>query len=353
MNNVISLLDKLEKGGKPAQVGEIRTYSGVQYQKMGNGEWKPVKHPEEKQLEAMDAKKEKTPRQTLEEKLTDKKLITQAEQHLQDLENGAVLKDTKTRDGQPVFTNLDAALAHGYGPEQFREVGNLFYTRAQQLSAGIERMKQSGTKIEPTFEKIVKINERLGKQFLSQANRIDDRRAKAAADDKAAQAKRAAGVKKSVTSMGHLDSAEIDTAKFSVENTESTLLDQLRSVMDGYQYGEVPRMVVLPKGDLHLVKVEDGLYSGVFKKLDATPDGVLEDNAKIRIERMTLPSLAQLCFAKEWAQKVVPLPPPPPMDPVKVEALTETLVNPVVAQPIESEMDKRLRMMELLVKLTT
>src|SRR5690606_6228697 len=46
----------LIKGGKPASVGEVRNFGGKQYQKMGDGSWKPVKPPEENQPEAAQNK---------------------------------------------------------------------------------------------------------------------------------------------------------------------------------------------------------------------------------------------------------------------------------------------------------
>src|SRR5690606_4972747 len=62
------------------------------------------------------------------------------------------------------------------------------------------------------------------------------------------------------------------------------------------------RIIPMDKGDLYLVKVDDGMYSGVFKTVQAVEEGTLEDNAKVRLERMTLPSMVQFCMAKEWIE---------------------------------------------------
>lgn len=345
MDKIISLIESLQKGGKPAQPGEIRVHGGVQYQKMGNGEWKVYTHPEEKQLEA-EQNKNKVVSLTdkLKNTIAEKKEVSASEQHLSDLKNQKVVPDKKTRSEKPMFTDVDAALAHGYSATDFREVGNFFYDRAQKMAETISKLEQTKQKVDPNFEKIKKINLQMAKQFISQGNRVDDR-----------QAKTKAAMKKSVIHMGHNDAASVDTAKFAVEQAASQAqgwwLETIHNIMEGYQYGDVPRVITMDQGDLYLVKVDDGLYSGIFKKMTPVEDGILEDNAKVRLERMTLATLVQFCLAKEWMK---------PVDKVEpaveaIENLTlalEAPVNPV--EPVSYptlEMDRKIRFMELLDKL--
>lgn len=336
MDKYEQLTNNLEKGGKPAQVGEVRNFSGKDYKKMADGVWKPVVHEEQKKLNEMEESKEKSPRQKLQEKLEDKTSVTMAEKHLNDLQNGSILENKQTRSGKPVFTSVDSAIASGYTSADFREIGNLFYDRAQTLEEGMSRMEQSGQKVESTFKKIKDINLKLGKQFIAQANHIDDR-----------QAKTKASVAKSVTSMGHNDAAEINTASFATElqasKNEGWWLEHIHNIMDGYQFGDVPRLITLSKGDLYLVKVDDGLYSGLFKTVTPVENGVLEDNAKVRLERMTLPTLIQFCLAKQWMEPYV-APAPQPIEPI--QNLTTALQAP---EP--SVIDKKIQILELLNKL--
>lgn len=346
MNKVLALIDSLEKGGKPAQIGEVRNFGGKDYRKMGNGEWAAVVHPEEKQLADIDKKKEVSPKQALQNKLEAKTTISVPQKHLNDLKNGAPVEGQKTRSEKPMFTNVDHALAAGYKPEDFREVGNFFYDRSQKLIEGLNRLKQSGQKIDGALPQIQKMNERLGKQFISQAGRIEQRQTNAR------ESVRAQKVKKSVVMMGHNDSAEIDTSKYATEHLASLdqgyWLEHIHNIMEGYQYGDIPRVITMTKGDLYLVKVDDGMYSGIFKTITPVEDGVLEDNAKVRLERMTIPSLIQFCLAKGWMETVV-IPDPVPMDPMPLIA---ALQAPIEAPKVESDLDKRIRILELLTKLT-
>ncbi len=335
-----SLIDTLEKGGKPAQIGEVRNFGGKDYQKMASGDWKLFVHPEEKQLEAEQNKnKVLSLTDKLKNKIADKKEISHSEKHLSDLENQAVVEGQETRSGKPMFTKVEAALAHGYDATDFREVGNFFYDRAQKMADNIEKLKQTKQPIDPNFEKIKKVNIQYAKSFISQAGRVDDRQAKSKA------------MKKSTVMMGHADAAEINTADFAIDNQASSKegywLEHFHGVMDGYQYGDVPRVITLSKGDLYLVKVDEGMFSGTFKMITQVENGQLEDNAKVRIERMTLPSLIQFCLAKNWIEPVVE-PEQPKIE--QIENLTSVLEAPMIQQ-VESNMDKKLRMMELLNKL--
>ena len=340
-----SLTENLEKGGKPAQIGETRTFGGKQYQKMGNGDWRLVQHKEEKQLQQIESEKVQSLTSKLKEKIAEKNEISQAEKHYNDLKNQAVIEGKETRSGKPMFTNVDAALAHAYKPEDFREVGNVFYDRATKMQENINKLKATGQKVDPFYEKIKRENMQTAKRFISQAATIERRQA---VTDYQVRSK----VKKSTISMGHNDSAEINTADYAIEaknSLESVWLDRMIAAMDGYQYGEVPRVIPLDKGDLYLVKVEDGMYSGVFKTIQEVEEGQLEDNAKVRLERMTLPTLVQFCRAKEW---ISPLDVNPKIEPQQVEELSAKLEAPMEPPKVESTIDRKLEILRLLDKLT-
>lgn len=336
-DNILSLIEKLEKGGKPAQIGEVRNFGGKDYRKMASSDWQLVIHPEEKKLEA-EQNKNKVVSLTdkLKTKIAEKKEISQSEKHLHDIKNQAVVEGKETRSGKPMFTKVEAALAHGYEAADFREVGSFFYERAQKMADNMAKLAETKQDVDPNFEKIKKVNLQYSKAFISQANRIDDRRE---------NAKKA--VRKSTVMMGHADGAEINTADFAIDSNASDKhgwwMEHIHGVMDGYQYGDIPRMITMDHGDLYLVKVEEGLYSGIFKHISQVENGVLEENAKVRIERMTIPSLIQFCLAKEWLEPIIDVSP--------IQSLTTALSEPMPVQLVESSMDKKLRMMELVAKL--
>lgn len=387
-----SLFESLEKGGKPAAVGEIRSFGGRQYQKLGDGTWKPYVHPEEKQLNELQNKnKVVSLTDKLKNKVKEKNAISQPQQHLQDLKHQTVIEGQETRSGKPMFLKVDNAMAHGYKAEDFREAANFFYDRGQAMAENIFKLKEAKQKIDPAFEEIRNINIKIGKDYLKQANRVDDLQSKSkgkvmvkSEDGQEGQGPSDAqrhsrcvysmkqrdvnggaanvicdhslektkcpkcNVKKSVVLMGYADAAEVDTSKFALEqklSEESGLLNEFQLAMEGYQYGELPRRVMLDKGDLYLVKVDDGLYSGIFKLFTNTEDGILEDNAKVRLERMSLPSLVQFCLAKEWTsphKQEVPV-----LQSPTVEPLIEKLSIPEV-KPVE---DRTIRILELISKL--
>ena len=337
--NKSSLIETLEKGGKLASVGEVRTFAGGQYQKMGDGSWKPYKHKEEKQLEAMEAReaaqKEPNPKDKLTEKLAEKKAVSVAQQHLSDLKNGAIVTEKKLRNDKPIFTTVDQAISNGYTVEEFREAGNFFYDRAEKLKTILERSEAAGSKVEPAFEQIIKENFKIGKLFFIQANRIETRQDKANPQ-----------VKKSTVMMGYADGAEISTGAFAIEYgkaQETGLLDRFQLAMQDYNYGDLPIVIDLEAGDLHLVKVEEGLYSGVFKQRTIVPEGELIDTAKVRIERMTLPSLVMFCIAKNWTMGQIAAP-------EVIPEIAQIMPEPPQDTPVDS-IDRKIKLLELLDKL--
>lgn len=341
-----SLTESLEKGGKPAQIGEVRNFGGKDYKKMGNGQWEPVVHPEEKQLQAEQSKKVVSLTSKLKEKIEQKNEVSHGEKALHDMKNQVVLEGKETRSGKPMFSNVDAALAHGYKVEDFREVANVFYDRAQAMANNIQKLSDGKQKIDPNFEKLKKENMKAFRSFLGQALRIENREKKSK-------------MAKSTVGMVHLDGAEINTADFAIESKlAGEWLDRLQMAMQGYDYGEVPRIIPMETGDLNLVKVDEGMYSGVFRSYTQTPDGLLEDNAKVRIERMTLPSLVQFCLAKEWIRPMRDVTPEIAPEPA-IQSLTAKLEEPLVVAPGQTgytesfteRLNARIRLADLLTKL--
>ena len=337
-----SLIESLEKGGKPAEIGEVRNFGGKDFKKIANGEWAPVVHPEEKQLKQEQDKKVVSLTSKLKQKIEDKNQISHGEKHLHDLKNQVILEGKETRSGKPMFTKLEAALSHGYEAQDFREVANVFYDRAQSMADNIAKLQAGKQQVDPNFEKIKKENMKIFRSFLGQALRIESRQK----------------VTKSVVALGHQDAAEINTADFSQEHKhslESEWLERFTSIMDGYTYGEEPRMIMLSQGDLYLVKVDHGIYSGVFKKMTQTFDGDLLDNAKVRLERMTLPTLVQFCIAKEWISTFENFG-ETSVNQAQIKDLTVKLSEPqpsvpppsAMPSPVESNLDKLLRLIEKL-----
>lgn len=340
----------IKKGGKPAAPGEVRNFGGQNFQKMSDGTWKKVVSKEEKQLENEQNNKVVSLTQKLKNKIADQKEILTSEKHLNDLKNQVVVENEETRSGKPVFTNIDSGLSHGYDAADFREVGNFFYDRAQKMADNIEKLKATGQEVDRNFPKIQKENLRISRAFISQANHIDDRHAKT---------KKMA---KSTTMMAHQDAAEINTADFALENKlslESKWLNIIQSAVDGYQYGDVPRAVSLDDGELFLVKVEDGMYSASYKKISPVPEGELADNAKVRMERMTLPTLVQFLIAKEWIKNEQPLPEESPSIEPMAQLSSSPIIDVVEPHPRNclcpqcgiSREDYRLKVLELLDKL--
>jgi 8-oxo-dGTP pyrophosphatase MutT (NUDIX family) len=326
-----SLTDKLFKGGKPATIGERRIYGGIEHQKMGDGTWKPVPKPQDKDGKEKDV------------------VMHPMKQHLNDMKSQAIVEGKTLRSDKPVFTNVEAAIAHGYEVQDFKEAGAFFYDRSQQMSQNIEKLEKLKQKVDPSMKKIAHENMRMARQFTNQGNHLDDRRAKTAKDIKSG-----AAVQKAVVMMGQQDGAEIDTAKFAVENKishESGWYEKIHQAMEGYSAGDVPRVIFLSTNyDLHLVKVDDGMYSGVVKKFTNAADewdadmSPMVENAKIRIERMTIPSLVQFLMAKEYIQPESHQEPEMMPEPI-VESLVSKLEVPAIPE------DRTITILTLLSKL--
>jgi hypothetical protein len=284
---------------------------------------------------------------------------------LNKLKNGAVWEGVKTSSGKPVFNDINQAIAHGYQPEDFKDAGNLHYEHAQRMADQIEKLNKLDQPIPREMKELEHHHMRAFKQNFNAADKLSNRMKRTET-----VIKESGKVKKSVTSMLPNDSLEVDTSKFAIESKlsqEHELTERLQRTMEDYSYGDEPRLVSLDKGDLYLTKVDDGVYSGYIRlsQMVNNPDAesmqLMEDNSKVRIERMTIPTLVNFLIAKEFIkQSPIALPEPSPMieripeviemKPEQVESLTLKLEQPI---KVESDLDKKIRILELINRLTT
>lgn len=292
--------------------------------------------------------------------------------HLNMLQHGAVFEGAKLKSGKPVYLNTDQALAHGYAPQDYTDASNFHYKKMEEMSNQMQKIKALGKEPPHAMKKILDFHRKQFKANHSLAETVSRRQ------KQSEEAQKKGNVKKSVVSMGYQDTAEVDTAKFATEinaPASQNLIEIIGNMMNGYNYGDVPREIMLGKGNLILTKVDDGMYSGYMRLINPVDGGgYMEDNAKVRIERMTIPSLVDFLLAKEYAmpspsiagnspgnnnmmdgtgmQMAQPAQPPmlEPMSesikPEQYQSLNENLL-------VESNIDKKIKILELLEKLTS
>jgi ADP-ribose pyrophosphatase YjhB (NUDIX family) len=89
----------------------------------------------------------------------------------------------------------------------------------------------------------------------------------------------------------------INTAEFKEENEEShPMKARIEELMKDYESGDEPKRLMLDKEHiLHLVKVDEGIFSGFVKR---TNEDGLEETA-VTLDKMPLPSIIQYLKAKE------------------------------------------------------
>jgi hypothetical protein len=235
-----------------------------------------------------------------------------AKDHLRKLTDGAVMENQKLRSGKPLFLKPEQGVAHGYTPEEHREAASAHYDKMEATSKILDKYKELGKPAPPEFKEIMQFHRQAYKGFTNAADTVE-RRTKDT--DHAIKERRKQAVAKSTVMIGHNDAASINTADYAIDreaSLENEWLGKLQSLMAGYQYGDTPRMIAMDKGNLYLVQVDGGIYTGVFKTItggeyESSPEAMV-DNAKVRIERMTLPSIVQFCLAKEWIGNIKELP---------------------------------------------
>lgn len=266
------------------------------------------------------------------------KIVTKLDEHLKKLASGAVLENAQTESGKSIFSNMEHSTAHGYTVDDHNDAMNHYFSLAQKMTDKIDQLESAGHKLPESAHKIKDFHNKKFKEHFRTGQKLADRQAKTEEakkvkkgstvtmdkeelidehknlvnvlespshkDDKREAKKQKSELKeytkKSTTQMGYHGSPDLNTGEFatSYTNTKDTgnWLEQLYGLMDGYDYGDAPRELMLDKGTLSLVKVDDGQYTGYFRYRE----NGMEDNAKIRIERINLPELVQLLMAKEY-----------------------------------------------------
>jgi 8-oxo-dGTP pyrophosphatase MutT (NUDIX family) len=227
------------------------------------------------------------------------KPVNKLQAHLTALEHGGVIPGVSTKSGKPVVTNMDQAKAHGYSVQDHVDAMNAHYELAQKTQAMLEKFKMAGHKVPAEGAKIAQFHQKKMKEHMRAREYLENRSKHTAEAIKEKKKAAVASVKKSITQMGGgLGDRDLDIGSFAQANGQghAEWMERLYSGMAGFSFGDDPREFQTPAGTLHLTKVDDGLYSGYMTRNE---EGLL-DNAKIRIERITIPELVQLMIAKEW-----------------------------------------------------
>lgn len=240
--------------------------------------------------------------------------------HLTALEHGGVIPGMKTQSGKPIVTNMDQARAQQYDVQDHIDAMNAHYELAQKTQAMLEKLKTAGHKIPPEGAKIARFHEKKMKEHMKAREYLENRKTHTAEAIKEKKANAVASVKKSVSQMGGgVGDRDLGTGDFAQTNSQADAewMERLYSGMEGFQFADEPRSFDCESGRILLSKVDDGLYSGAFTKVD--PSG-LEDHARVRIERMTIPELVQFMIAQEWIKnhkvEESQQPDPTPVNPV-------------------------------------
>lgn len=287
--------------------------------------------------------------------------VNKVQAHLDMLQNGGALPGVHTTSGKPIVNSMDAARAQGYKLEDYTDAMNVHYNMGQKVNQMIEKMKMAGKAAPKEGVAIAKFHQKKMKEFMGARDRLADRQkdlASAIDRKKKEVVKNSPYTKKSVTQMGSgLGDRDLDIGAFAQaqDKADSKWMEMLHVGMDNFQFGDEPRSFQLPKGMLHLCKVDDGLYSGFFTKQEIVADGMLEDNAKVRIERQTIPELVMFMMAQEWIVDHLQHQPEPaqsPVDDSELMKLDEKLSSPAMIEPEKfSSNEQRIRMLELIHKL--
>lgn len=270
-SNILSLIDKLNKGGEGSGVKGHMTNKISEL------------HP------AVDAPPAKP--------------VNKLHAHLQALEHGAVMPGITTQSGKPVVNDMETARAHGYDVQDHVDAMNAHFELAQKTQAILDKLKMSGHKIPQEGAKIAQFHERRMKEHMRARQFLEERKTHTAQAIKEKKKEAIASVKKATTQMGGgLGDRDLDISAYAQarDKAHQGWLEKLYGGMQFAEFGDDPKSFQTEKGMIHLSKVDDGLYSGYFTKQE---DG-MEDNVRMRIERITLPELVQLMSAKEWISPV-------------------------------------------------
>lgn len=231
------------------------------------------------------------------------KPINKLNAHLTSLEHGKVIPGMQTQSGKPVVNDMDTARAQGYDVQDHIDALNAHHKLAMKTHQVIEKFKMAGHKIPPDGLKIAKFHEKKMREHMKARDYLENRAKHTAEAIKEKKKEIVGSVKKSVTQMGSgLGDRDLDIGSFAQAHSKAhkDWLEKLYNGMQNYGFGDTPRSFDTEKGTLHLSKVDDGLYSGYFTNKEMG----LEDNAKVRIERITIPELVQFMTAKEWISPI-------------------------------------------------
>lgn len=281
---------------------------------------------------------------------------------LEKIKAGGTWEGKETQSGKPVFNDVTAGIAHGYMPADFKDVGNMHYDAMQMIDKHMEQLKHLDKKIPDDMKALRVEHERQFKQNFSYADKLANRmkNTESSIQKRKETEKKVA---KSLVGMGYIDAPEVDTSKFATEqklSLEHELHHRIQSTMEGYSFGDEPRSIGLDKGMLHLTKVDDGLYSGYvtlsqqLNNPDANRMETMEDNAKVRLERMTIPTLVNFLLAKEYVMPEPLVQPEVMMDPEKLQELNAIMADqaPMIEAPIvNTALQDKIRMLELIDRL--
>lgn len=293
--------------------------------------------------------------------------------HLNKLEHGAIIEGRRLSSGKPIYTNIDQAMAHGYEPKDYMEASSFNYDRMEDMTRQMDKLRELGKEPPHEMKSIFNFHKKQFKQNHKMASTVADRQKET---EEKLNSKKKLPIKKSIVGMGYGDQAsEINTGTFANESEaakNSSVADRIHKEMEGYNYGDTPRSIHIDKGILYLTKVDDGMYSGYVKlqQLMANPDSgesqMMEDNAKVRIERMTIPTLCQFLLAKEYTLPAPSIAGSSPgnnstllqSEPATLESLNESLTLEPLSEAMpetpkveSSNIDKKIVMLELISKL--
>lgn len=309
-------------------------------------------------------------------------LKSKAQEHLEKLKTGATLEGAKTKSGKPILLNMDHAIAQRYSSDDHKDAMNVHYDLSQKVQGFIDKHKSAGHEVPEEVSHIAKFHDKKFKEHFKRAQYESDRQDKwdAGSKDRNAQQKskvkahQEKGMKKAVTQMEMFESPVLDTGQYStaLRHAPNELLSKLWSGMQDFEYGDTPREIQFDKGVLSLVKVEEGLYTGYFKKVrhvlneNTNEIETMEDKEPMRIERITVPDLAHLLMAKEFY--AYPMDPEEGVAEGKIQAVDYNNLNEKMAMPAASSeevvenivgagvnterlLDKKIHMLELVHKL--
>lgn len=270
-----------------------------------------------------------------------------ASEVLDNLKNQDFVKNRTTDSGKGMAYNLTAARQIGYTVADYNEAAAYHLDQANRVGAFIQEHKLQ-------FPELVRLKEKhqqLGLVFNAERVRVEERKKNA--------------MKKSQAELAHLDARSLDSGSYAKEREEhlkSGWLEKLYKLMEGFTYGDLPREIDLDKGRLYLVKVDEGMYTGYIKLMDLVENSqtgelqTMQDTAKFRLERMTLPEIPSFLMAKEYINPIQAPQLPVPVDSDYTdarfeemsEAITDLQENIPVGNPV---LEQKIRILELIAKL--